>query len=80
MNGAKLGASRAESDASRWAAVVARDKARDGQFFYSVATTGVYCRPSCPSRRARRENVAFHATAEDAELRRIPSVQALQAE
>ena len=32
----------------RWAAVVARDKARDGDFYYSVATTGVYCRPSCP--------------------------------
>ncbi len=38
------------------------------EFYYSVATTGVYCRPSCPSRRARRENVAFHATAREAEL------------
>ena len=39
-----------------------RDAAADGLFWYSVATTGVYCRPSCPSRQARRENVAFHAT------------------
>ena len=51
----------------RWAAVVARDPKADGKFFYSVKTTGVYCRPSCGSRRARRENVAFHATAAAAE-------------
>src|SRR4051794_8688041 len=51
----------------RWRAVVARDAAAEGSFFYSVATTGVYCRPSCPSRGARPENVAFHATAADAE-------------
>lgn len=51
----------------RWAAVVARDPAADGRFFYSVKTTGVYCRPSCASRPARPENVAFHATAAAAE-------------
>jgi len=51
----------------RWAAVVARDAKADGSFFYSVRTTGVYCRPSCASRRARPENIDFHATAEDAE-------------
>ena len=45
----------------RWIAVQRRDAAADGQFVYSVASTGVYCRPSCPSRLARRENVAFHA-------------------
>jgi AraC family transcriptional regulator of adaptative response/methylated-DNA-[protein]-cysteine methyltransferase len=45
----------------RWAAVVARDAAADGRFVYSVATTGVYCKPSCASRRARPENVRFHA-------------------
>jgi AraC family transcriptional regulator of adaptative response/methylated-DNA-[protein]-cysteine methyltransferase len=50
----------------RWAAVVARDPAADGSFFYSVHTTGVYCRPACASRLARPENVAFHATAEAA--------------
>lgn len=51
----------------RWAAVVARDAAADGTFFYSVATTGVYCRPSCAARLARPENVRFHATRADAE-------------
>jgi AraC family transcriptional regulator of adaptative response/methylated-DNA-[protein]-cysteine methyltransferase len=51
----------------RWAAVVARSRAADGAFFYSVKTTGVYCRPSCAARRARPENVQFHATRDDAE-------------
>ena len=51
----------------RWAAVAARDARADGRFFYSVKTTGVYCRPSCAARPARPENVAFHATAADAE-------------
>lgn len=50
----------------RWQSVVARDKAADGRFFYSVVTTGVYCRPSCPSRLARAEHVRFHATAAEA--------------
>ncbi len=51
----------------RWNAVVTRDPAADGNFFYSVKTTGVYCRPSCASRPARPENVRFHATRTDAE-------------
>jgi AraC family transcriptional regulator of adaptative response/methylated-DNA-[protein]-cysteine methyltransferase len=51
----------------RWAAVVARERSADGQFFYSVATTGVYCRPSCAARLARPENVRFHATGAEAE-------------
>ena len=51
----------------RWAAVLSRDSKADGKFYYSVATTGVYCRPSCASRRAKPENVAFHATREAAE-------------
>lgn len=51
----------------RWAAVVARDPQADGRFFYAVRTTGVYCRPSCPARPARPENVVFHATAADAQ-------------
>lgn len=46
----------------RWARVVARDRAADGEFWYSVATTGVYCRPSCPSRAAHPRNVALHDT------------------
>lgn len=52
----------------RWKRVLARDASADGAFYYSVKTTGVYCRPSCPSRTARPENVAFHATREDARL------------
>lgn len=46
----------------RHAQVVARDRSADGRFWYSVATTGVYCRPSCPSRTANPRNVAFHDT------------------
>src|SRR5258708_38291837 len=56
-----------ESDAERWAAVAGRDRRADGVFYYSVRTTGVYCRPSCAARLARRENVGFHATCDDAE-------------
>ena len=56
-----------EDAAERWAAVVGRDRHADGYFFYSVRTTGVYCRPSCASRRARREHVRFHLTSADAE-------------
>ncbi|MBC8013613.1 MAG: bifunctional DNA-binding transcriptional regulator/O6-methylguanine-DNA methyltransferase Ada [Methyloceanibacter sp.] len=54
-------------DDARWAAVVARDAAFDGRLFYSVETTGVYCRPSCAARRPNRANVRFHDTAEAAE-------------
>src|SRR5690348_904359 len=50
----------------RWARIVHRDKTADGQFWYSVATTGVYCRPSCPSRTANPENVRLHDSLEDA--------------
>ncbi|HYN10952.1 MAG TPA: methylated-DNA--[protein]-cysteine S-methyltransferase [Vicinamibacterales bacterium] len=45
-----------------WKAVTSRDRRRDGEFVYAVRTTGVYCRPGCPSRRPRRENVEFFAT------------------
>jgi AraC family transcriptional regulator of adaptative response/methylated-DNA-[protein]-cysteine methyltransferase len=55
------------TDAERWEALRARDAAADDRFFYSVATTGVYCRPSCAARPARPENVAFHTTRDDAE-------------
>src|SRR5216684_1632045 len=50
-----------------WAAVVAHDASQDGRFFYSVRTTGVYCRPGCASRQPRRENVAFYESTEAAE-------------
>lgn len=55
-----------QSDA-RWASVLARDAKADGRFYYSVETTGVYCRPSCAARVARPENVRFHTTSRDAE-------------
>lgn len=55
------------SDADRWAAVLHRDRRADDVFIYSVRTTGIYCRPSCPSRRARREHVQYYATCEAAE-------------
>ena len=51
----------------RWASVMARDKTADGTFYYSVKTTGVYCRPSCAARLAHPENVRFHTTTADAE-------------
>ncbi len=63
----RAGAPGFSTAAARWAAVEGRDRRADGAFYYSVRTTGVYCRPSCASRRARRENVRFHATCADAE-------------
>jgi AraC family transcriptional regulator of adaptative response/methylated-DNA-[protein]-cysteine methyltransferase len=50
-----------------WTAVVERDGRYDGRFFYAVKTTGVFCRPSCASRRPNRENVSFFATTDAAE-------------
>src|SRR5258706_9155490 len=55
------------SDDEKWQAVLTRDPAADEQCDYSVRTTGVYCRPSCAARAARRENVRFHATIAEAE-------------
>lgn len=54
-------------DDTRWRAVQVRDATQDGAFFYAVATTGVYCFPSCASRPARRDNVSFHASRAAAE-------------
>jgi AraC family transcriptional regulator of adaptative response/methylated-DNA-[protein]-cysteine methyltransferase len=51
----------------RWTALISKNKESDGDFFYSVRTTGVYCRPSCGARMPRPENVEFHATTGDAE-------------
>lgn len=51
----------------RWQAVVRRDKRADGAFVYAVKTTGIYCRPSCPSRTAKRENVEFFDAGAQAE-------------
>src|SRR5262249_19013581 len=51
---------------ARWGRIVTRDKTADGHLWYSVATTGVYCRPSCPSRIANPKNVQLHDTLESA--------------
>jgi len=51
----------------RWMLIVNRDASGDGKFYYSVKTTGVYCRASCAARQARPENVQYHLTCEDAE-------------
>lgn len=51
----------------RWASVLARDPKADGSFYYSVKTTGVYCRPSCGARRPNAGNVRFHTTCQEAE-------------
>lgn len=56
------------SDDPRWEAVLARDVRADGAFVYAVRTTGVYCRPTCPSRRPRRDSVAFFAGPDAAEI------------
>jgi AraC family transcriptional regulator, regulatory protein of adaptative response / methylated-DNA-[protein]-cysteine methyltransferase len=56
-----------QSEEACWEAVVRRDPEADGSFYYAVRTTGVYCRPSCPSKGARRENVAFYRTGEEAQ-------------
>jgi len=50
----------------RWARIVARDRTADGHLWYSVVTTGVYCRPSCPSRSANPKNVQLHDTVKEA--------------
>src|SRR5215210_9525894 len=54
-----------DSDAA-WAAFERRDRSWDGRVIGAVKTTGIYCKPSCPARRPRRENVEFFATAEEA--------------
>ena len=51
----------------RWNAVQTRDASQDGSFVYAVASTGIYCRPSCPSREPKRENVRFFSVPELAE-------------
>ncbi|HEX6307150.1 MAG TPA: bifunctional DNA-binding transcriptional regulator/O6-methylguanine-DNA methyltransferase Ada [Longimicrobiales bacterium] len=50
-----------------WQVVLTRDRSWDGALFYGVRTTGIYCRPSCPSRRPKPENVAFFDSADSAE-------------
>jgi AraC family transcriptional regulator of adaptative response/methylated-DNA-[protein]-cysteine methyltransferase len=64
---AKAAGTADSSDDRYWDAVIARDSKRDGDFFFAVSTTGVYCRPSCAARRPRRENVQFFRTPDAAE-------------
>ncbi len=66
----KMKKSRPEAYATndaKWRAVLSRDARADSQFYYAVKTTGVYCRPSCSARSARRENVTFYRSPETAE-------------
>jgi AraC family transcriptional regulator of adaptative response/methylated-DNA-[protein]-cysteine methyltransferase len=58
---------RSLDEAHAWQAVLRRDAGADGRLYYAVGTTGVYCRPSCPSRRPRRENTRFFRTPGGAE-------------
>jgi methylphosphotriester-DNA--protein-cysteine methyltransferase len=55
------------SDAAKWRALTIRDPDANGHFIYSVRSTNIYCRPTCPGRLARRANVGFYATAFEAE-------------
>jgi AraC family transcriptional regulator of adaptative response/methylated-DNA-[protein]-cysteine methyltransferase len=54
-------------DRARWRAVLARDQRHDGTFVFAVGSTGIYCRPSCPARRPKREGVRFYLLPEQAE-------------
>jgi AraC family transcriptional regulator, regulatory protein of adaptative response / methylated-DNA-[protein]-cysteine methyltransferase len=55
------------SEIRQWEAVMRRDPNQDGRFVFAVSSTGVYCRPSCPSRRPRRQNVTFFRKPDEAE-------------
>ena len=65
-NGAGLAATSFASQAARWDAVRARDASADGAFVFAVKTTGVFCRPSCSARPAKRENVDFFGNCQQA--------------
>ena len=56
------------ADDKLWQAVLARDARGDGRFVYAVRSTGIYCRPSCPSRRPNRDSVRFFAGPDAAEI------------
>ena len=69
---------RALSDEQAWAAVLGRDRRLDGRLFYGVASTGVYCRPSCPSRRPRRHERRVLHRAGGGGARGLPGLPALR--
>src|SRR3954464_5700920 len=60
--------SRSLDPSTAWRAVESRDASYDGRFVYGVSSTGIYCKPSCPSRRPSRANVSFHDSPDAAEL------------
>src|SRR5579859_755012 len=64
---AATGNARPEKNDSFWSSVLRRDAACDGEFVFAVSSTGIYCRPSCPARRPRRDNVRFFAEPAQAE-------------
>jgi AraC family transcriptional regulator, regulatory protein of adaptative response / methylated-DNA-[protein]-cysteine methyltransferase len=59
MNNATLSKPARASSRGRWNAVLRHDRSQDGRFYYAVASTGIYCKPSCPSRRPARDKVVF---------------------
>jgi AraC family transcriptional regulator of adaptative response/methylated-DNA-[protein]-cysteine methyltransferase len=56
-----------QSEDLKWQSVMSRDSSQDGQFVYGVSSTGIYCRPSCPSRRPARSRVRFFGNPNEAE-------------
>jgi AraC family transcriptional regulator, regulatory protein of adaptative response / methylated-DNA-[protein]-cysteine methyltransferase len=74
-NRAATNHSRSTGGADRWRAVQTRDRKADGAFVYAVRSTGIYCRPSCPSRKPRREQVVFFPLAEAAEQKGFRACQ-----
>jgi AraC family transcriptional regulator, regulatory protein of adaptative response / methylated-DNA-[protein]-cysteine methyltransferase len=67
MAGRMAGQIAVQRDARRWQAVVHRDRSLDGTFVFGVSSTGIFCRPSCPAKRPRRDNVSFFDHALQAE-------------
>src|SRR2546429_5493224 len=67
LNWTKLSEMAYSSEILWWHAVEARDAGYDGMFVFAVSSTGIYCRPSCPARRPRRQNVTFYRQPEEAE-------------
>ena len=65
---------------ARWQAVVNRDRGRDGEFVFAVSTTGIYCRPSCPARRPRPENVQLFRRLRCRRAGRVSRLPSLPAE
>ena len=64
---ASIEAAQTLDDQTRWRSVLERDRQSDGRFVYAVRSTGIYCRPSCPSRRPRREHVSFFPSCDAAQ-------------